>query len=160
MANKGWKLVGKPLNDLKKLLQHLYNVLNINCYFACRLFERPKQAFLLEDILKIDNINFHAFKWVLAMHLAELNNGSVRVQDILKLFNNLFPDREKLSKEKKWDLNSINTIDIYAKSQDSYMFPNREEFLSVLPSDINNLRFENIGTYDLASHCPIMSFSR
>ena len=155
--------LGYP-SDIKKLLGIALEMLAPGGRFVCRLFERPSSPFTLDDIMMAASapasLNFHALKWMIAMHVAAQNEAMVPVVQILATFNKLFPDRERLSRDTGWPRTAIDTIDIYQDSAMSYSFPCREEFLTIIPDSAIEVEFRNCGTYNLASCCPILAFRK
>lgn len=152
------------LAHLKTLFLKLRDVMAPGAAFACRLFERPETPFTKALLLKFADgpapINFHAFKWQLAMHLAAETGASVPVAQILATFETLFPDREKLAAATGWPLAAISTIDVYRGSPIIYTFPSRAEFTDALPQGVKDVRFDAVGRYDMAECCPILSFRK
>lgn len=132
--------------------------------FVCRLFERPDTPESRESLLATAagpaRINFHAFKWQVAMHLAGQRHATIPVPDILALFNELFPDRAALAARTGWPPGLIELLDIYRDSEVRFTFMTRSEILAVLPAGISDLQFEICSNYDLAERCPMMSFRR
>jgi SAM-dependent methyltransferase len=132
--------------------------------FVCRLFERPDAPWSRETLLATASgpaaINFHAFKWQVAMHLAGTTQPTVPVPAILELFNELFPDRAALAARTGWPRDVIDLIDVYRESEVRFTFMNRREMLAVLPPLIADQRFDACGSYDLAECCPMLSFRR
>lgn len=152
------------LREIRQLLGRVVDLLAPGGKFACRLYERPEKPFTEEHLRQMGSrrasLNFHAFKWQLAMHLAENAGASIPVVLIRERFNDLFPDRDKLARETGWPREIIDMIDIYKGSPTLYVFPNRREFLNVLPEGISDVRFVTCGTYDLAECCPMLAFSK
>jgi len=132
--------------------------------FVCRLFERPDVPQSREDLLATAagpaRINFHAFKWQVAMHLAAREPATIAVPQILELFDELFPDRGALAARTGWPRELIDLIDVYRGSEVRFTFMTRSEILAVLPAGISELRFDACSDYDLAECCPLMSFRR
>ena len=128
--------------------------------FACRVFERPDEPFTDEDLrISVESAmhdSFHAFKWQMAMSLAEQSGTAVKVTDILSHFNRLFPDREGVAEKTGWPLEVINTIDVYRQSDMSLCFPNRREFERHFAQGFREFQWLASGTYDLAERCPIV----
>lgn len=128
--------------------------------FACRVFERPDEPITDDDLrIGIDGAthgNFHAFKWQIAMSLAEQSGTPVRVTDILSRFNRLFPVRESVAEKTGWPMEVINTIDVYEQSDMSLCFPNRQEFEQHFAQGFREFEWLACGTYDLAERCPIV----
>jgi hypothetical protein len=150
------------LREVRLLLSRVVDLMVCGGRFACRLYERPEQA-LTEDQLRQmgarpATLNFHAFKWQLAMHLAETSGASMPVVLIRERFNELFPDRDRLARDTGWPHDIIDMIDIYRGSPTIYVFPDRREFVDALPKGISDVRFEPSGRYDLAECCPMLTF--
>jgi SAM-dependent methyltransferase len=126
-----------------------------------RLYERPTPppllTAMLEDVAAGGFGNFHAFKWLLAMHIAETSGGTVAAPDILAVFSELYPDRERLAALTGWSPEEISTIDSYKDSSVEFSFPNRREFTDLFSQRFVNVRFHSCGGYPLAECCPIVS---
>lgn len=105
-------------------------------------------------------VNFHAFKWQLAMHIAGYTSSTVRVELISQRFNEMFPDRDELAQRTGWSRKEIDTIDVYQGSPMAYSFPNRVEYQQALPPGISGVEFQACGDYDLAHCCPILTFRK
>lgn len=152
------------LASLHALLRKLQDGMAPGAAFACRLFERPETPFTRAHLLAFGDgpapINFHAFKWQLAMHIAAESGAAVPVLRILDTFDRLFPDREKLAAATGWKLQTISTIDVYRGSPNIYTFPSRAEFTKALPQGVTDVRFDPCGHYDMAECCPILSFRK
>jgi SAM-dependent methyltransferase len=152
------------LREIRQVLGRVVNLLAPGGRFACRLYERPEKPFTEEHLRQMGSqpapINFHAFKWQLAMHLAETTGAAMPVVLIRERFNELFPDRDRLARDTGWPRDIIDMIDIYRGSPTTYVFPNRREFLDVLPKGISDVRFEPCGSYDLAECCPMLAFQK
>lgn len=152
------------LREIRLVLARVFGLMAEGGRFACRLYERPQQPFTEDQLLQAGSqratLNFHAFKWQLAMHLAEKVGASLPVVLIRERFNELFPDRSRLAEETGWKREIIDMIDIYKGSPTIYVFPNRHEFLDALPAGVANVRFEPCGSYDLAECCPMLTFEK
>jgi hypothetical protein len=152
------------LREIRQVLECVIDLLAPGGCFACRLYERPEKPFtedhLRQAAARRATVNFHAFKWQIAMHLAEDGGASMPVVLIRERFNELFPDRDKLARDTGWPRDVIDMIDIYRGSPTIYTFPSRREFLDVLPKGISRARFESSGTYDLAECCPMLAFRK
>ena len=152
------------LESLRTLFAALRDAMADGAPFACRLFERPETPFTRTHLENFATgpapINFHAFKWQLAMHIAAQTGASVPVAQILSTFDTLFPDRAQLAAATGWKLETISTIDVYRGSPVIYTFPSRAEFTAALPAGVKDIRFEPCGSYDMAECCPILSFRK
>ncbi len=151
-------------DEIERLMRVLKARLLDGGRFVCRVFERPDEPITDEDLLlSIDSAahgNFHAFKWQIAMSLAEQSGASVRAVDILASFNRLFPDRDRIAEKTGWSLEVINTIDVYEQSSMSLCFPNRQEFEQHFALGFDEFEWLASGTYDLAERCPIVLAKR
>lgn len=152
------------LADIGRLFGIVARLLLPGGAFACRLYERPAVPIGLDDVLattqRRDAMNFHAFKWQLALHLAEATSPVVPVARIGERFDALFPDRDALAARTGWSRAEIDTIDVYAGSPLAYTFPNRVEFTRLLPQGIVAAEFQPCGSYDLAECCPMLTFRK
>jgi SAM-dependent methyltransferase len=151
-------------DQVRELLQRSERCLAAGGRFVCRLFERPDKAFNVDELRAVATapaqINFHAFKWQVAMHLAGITQATVPVQEILSRFNELFPDRDALAARTGWARQIIDLIDVYEGSDVSFTFMSRQEIAELLPEDAVDVRFIRCGSYDLADRCPLLTFSR
>jgi len=158
LNNLAWR------SEIARMLERAMQWLRPGGRFACRLFERPAAGFsrrqLQRGASETAGINFHAFKWQVAMHLAQERGANVPVASILQSFNELFPDRDELSRTTGWPRQVIDTIDVYQGSHISYSFPDRREFIEALPQDAIDVTFTPCGSYDLAACCPILTFQK
>jgi SAM-dependent methyltransferase len=152
------------LREIRLLLARLVELLVPGGRLACRLYERPEKPFTEEHLLDIAAgpapLNFHAFKWKLAMHLAATVGAAVPVVLMRERFDELFPNREKLARTTGWSRDLIDMIDIYRGSPTVYLFPSRREFLDALPGGISQIRFAPSGNYHLAECCPMLTFEK
>lgn len=132
--------------------------------FVQRLLERPATPYTRDDLLRIASapaeINFHAFKWMLCMVLAEESGYVVKDTDRLVLFNTLFPDRDALCAVTGWTREAVDTMDLYIDGTYSVAFCNRREYYNTIPADAIEIQFVYQNNYDLAENCPIMSWKK
>ena len=152
------------LDEIERLLRIVVDLLLPGGTFACRLYERPARPFTLDDLLatasRPGTLNFHAFKWQLALHLAQVRSPVVPVERVGERFDALFPDRDALARRTGWSRAEIDTIDVYKGSPLAYTFPDRVEFTRLLPPGIEAAEFQPCGSYDLASCCPMLTFRK
>jgi SAM-dependent methyltransferase len=151
-------------HEVREVLSRVLASLRPGGRFVCRLFERPDVPLGREDLLAAASgparINFHAFKWQVAMHLAEQTQATIPVPGIVALFDDLFPDRQAVAARTGWPRELIDLLDVYRDSEVRFTFMTRSEILAVLPPGITDLRFDACSNYDLAQCCPLMSFRR
>ena len=155
------------LGDLDKMRvfqSRCYEWLKPGGVFVQRISERPAVPYTRQTLIDITTqpalINFHAFKWVLCMVLAEESSYVVRDTDRLTLFNEICPDRDALCAATGWSRDAVDTMDLYIDGEYSVAFCSREELLSTIPKDAVDIQFVNMTDYDLAENCPIMSWKR
>jgi SAM-dependent methyltransferase len=141
-------------HEVRAVLPRILQSLRPGGRFICRMFERPDSPQDLDALRATAaapaRINFHAFKWQLAMHLAGVTRATVPVQEILALFNELFPDRAALAARTGWPRELIDLVDVYRDSEVRFTFMTRQESIAVLPPGITDLRFDACSNYDLA----------
>jgi len=132
--------------------------------FACRVFERPAEPITEKDLRCViddgTHGNFHAYKWQIAMSLAADSSGAVQAVEILDRFNQLFPQRVELARKTGWNIDVINTIDVYENSGIALLFPSRQEFDSLFTKHFDRYEWRSCGSYDLAQRCPIFVAER
>ncbi|MBL8905190.1 MAG: class I SAM-dependent methyltransferase [Rhizobiales bacterium] len=147
--------------EIRQLLLTVREHLEPGGRFVCRLYARPEKPWswqeLLDEAAGRATVNFHAFKWKIAMRIAADGGAAVPVTRIHEQFERHFPDREKLAAVTGWDRSVIDMIDTYRGSSAVYCFPTRAEFLDCLPSGFRGIGFHPSGTYDLAEDCPIFA---
>lgn len=146
--------------DVMALFERALNWLKPGGYFVCRFFTRPNMPVTLEQLqtqaIK-PTMNFSAFKRLLPAYIAEqTGNAWVTTKSMALLFNELFPDRTILP----WDEFNLASIDKYARGDGVTWFPNRQEVFDLVPKSAKHVQFVDVGTYDLAEHCPILEFAR
>ncbi len=151
-------------NDLKQVLRNIRDHLESGGRFVCRLYMRPEKLWSWEELLaeaaRPAKVNFHAFKWKIAMRIAADSEPSVRVEHIVDRFDYYFPDRDEMAAATGWVRPLIDTIDRYRASPAIYCFPTKSEFLGCIPSGFRDSAFHASGTYHLAEDCPIFTSTR
>ena len=138
--------------EVKQLFERTLSWLRPGGVFACRVFTRPDTAITEERILAEaanPTMSFSAWRRLFNMLLAEQHGGIFPVTEIPKLFDKLFPEHSALP----WD--NVDAIDTYRNSTSTSWFPTRQEVLELAPV---GSRFIDVGTYDIAHTCPILTF--
>ncbi len=152
------------LAEIRAVLRQAALRLAQGARLVCRVFERPDAAITRDDLFQVvrggARINFHAFKWRMAMSLAGRHGASVPVAGILELFAGMFPDTARLCAQSNWPVDDIKTIQAYRGSNAVYCFPNRAELLAQMPPEMGEVSFHPSGQYDLCERCPIMTAMR
>jgi len=146
--------------ELTRLLGQVHEHLEPGGRFVCRVFLRPDTLWSWHQLqtmaVQPASVNFHAFKWMLAMRIAADTQPSVPVALIRERFDHYFPDRTALAACTGWAAEVIAMIDIYRDSAEVLCFPSRAEFLACLPPGFTNIGFHPCGTYDLAEVSPLL----
>ena len=75
---------------------------------------------------------------------------------MLEVFDDLFPNRNSLP----WPTELTASLEIYRDSDTVFWLPTRQEILDILPETATDVQFIDVGTYDIAETCPILTFTR
>lgn len=102
--------------------------------------------------------SFHAFKWRLAMLLADRGQGTVAVQEVYRVFEREF-DRRALSETTCWPRAVIETINAYRDTPTVYTFPTLAQLKSIV-GPTWKFQAARIANYELAERCPTLLFRR
>jgi ubiquinone/menaquinone biosynthesis C-methylase UbiE len=152
-------MVGYP-DDIKFLFERSYRWLKPDGTFAMRFFTRPTEPVTREQLIEEASnptVGFSAFRRLLPMYVAvNEGNSCIRQSRVLEVFDEMFPDRSVL----KWDPEHMKTMDSYKDTTTTSWFPTREEILEFVHPDAKNVRFIDVGTYDIADTCPILTFTK
>jgi SAM-dependent methyltransferase len=148
-----------------RLLDAVARVLEPGGRLVCRAFVTPDPGEPIDTVrdraLAGQTPSFHAFKWELTMAIvAEDGAADIRVQRILDVFEDRFPDRGAAAAAAGWHLADMATIDIYRGSDEVYSFPTSAEIMRVVPDSFVNARFVAVGTSPLAERCPLLVADR
>ena len=140
--------------DVRRLFERSLTWLKPGGVFACRVWTRPDEPVTREQILaEADKgtMSFTAFRRLFNMHIADRDGSIFPVTQIAELFDELFPDPTQLP----WE--NTSSIDAYRTSTATSWFPTRQEILDIAPA---GSRFVDVGTYEIAETCPILTFTR
>jgi hypothetical protein len=147
------------LGDLGKISNLVYKCkiwLRPGGVFIHRLFERPiipiSMTEILYDLRMYSGADWNAFKWKMVYYMAEKNNGPVALTKVRDLFNELAPDRKKISAATGWPTEQIDTIDLYENITTVTFIPNRQQWIGVC----DGAEFIETTGYNLAETCPLM----
>lgn len=148
----------------RRLLEQIARVLKPGGRAAIRLFAGPETpedlSAVTADAAQGRIANFHALKWRVAMACAAQHpERQIFVADILRSFNDLFPDRTELVRRTGWPAEVINTIDSYAGSSAEYNFVPAEALAEEAAQVFGQVRLAPTGTYALSERCPLLVFS-
>lgn len=143
-----------------RLYQQLRKFVRHGGQLAFRVYLTPDAGETIADLVKLSTnaaeCSFQVFKWRLMMAMvAETGNPNVQIHNVWLRFQQLFPDRARVSRETGWTIHDIDSIDIYRGSSEVYNFPTQAQFLDVIPPDFEH-RLQPIGTYELAERCPVL----
>lgn len=150
---------GEPLNALFERLVHW---LQPGGVCAVRVFSRPSTPVTEQDVRnQVGKLNWHAFRCFLNMHIGSTQGTNIPSKNMLKTFDQLFPDRVVLCEQTGWDLQEIiNSMDSYKISPNSTSYPTPEEWLEMVPPHLQDVRLEHAGDYQLAENYPILTFRK
>lgn len=139
-----------------------FNMLEPGGTVAQRIFHKPKDKItrdmLIDMLSKPATVNFNAFKWMMFMAYAEEAHDKIKVRNILKFFNEICPVREFAAKDTGWNIDDINTIDLYKDSDWEVIVMSKKDWLETIPKGATNVQFTYCDDYDLAELCPILSY--
>ncbi|MBU0688224.1 MAG: class I SAM-dependent methyltransferase [Gammaproteobacteria bacterium] len=103
---------------------------------------------------------FHAFKWRLSMAIAsQTPNYTFLVSETLRIFDRQFPDRQQLAEVTGWDMQDIDTLDLYQDSIALYSYPPLASLRKTLPKALVEIGLM-YGHYELAERCPLLILER
>jgi SAM-dependent methyltransferase len=136
--------------EVRTLFERSMRWLKPNRVFATRMWTRPDEPVTLEYIRsQVGQMSFTAWRRLLNMYIAERDGSVFAVPKIAELFDDLYPDPSVLP----WA--DTSAIDAYRTSTSTSWFPTRAEILDIAPP---GSRFVDVGTYEIADTCPILTF--
>jgi hypothetical protein len=146
-------------HDQLQLLDRILDWLEPGGVFACRMYTRPDTPITLDDLRREGlnpTINWSAYRRMLSMYLAEIEGQTIHTRNITAVFDELFPDRSILP----WTQQELEMIDTYATSKLQSCLPTRKELEQIIPSRARDVQFIDVGNYDLAHCCPVLTFKK
>jgi hypothetical protein len=146
-------------HDQLELLDRILDWLEPGGTFACRMYTRPDTPITLDDLRGEGlnpTINWSAYRRMLSMYLAEIEGQTIHTRNITAVFDELFPDRSILP----WTPQELEMIDTYATSKLQSCLPTRKELEQIIPSRARDVQFIDVGNYDLAHCCPVLTFKK
>ena len=146
-------------HDQLELLDRILDWLEPGGVFACRMYTRPDTPITLNDLRREGlnpTINWSAYRRMLSMYLAEIEGQTIHTRNITAVFDELFPDRSILP----WTQQELEMIDTYATSKLQSCLPTRKELEQIIPSRAREVQFLDVGNYDLAYCCPVLTFKK
>jgi hypothetical protein len=146
-------------HDQLQLLDRILDWLEPGGVFACRMYTRPDTPITLDDLRREGlnpTVNWSAYRRMLSMYLAEHVGQTYPFAEITPLFDGLFPDRSILP----WTKEQLEMIDTYATSKLQSCLPTRRELEQIIPARAREARFVDVGNYDLAYCCPVLTFKK
>lgn len=149
--------------DCNKLFSSISDVLKPGGLLSLRIFQRPYHAENVDDVFNDVKAcgNFHIFKWYLAMAVQGYDyEAGVKLADVWNIFNDRYPDKQKLADLTGWSINEIETIDNYKGVQGTYSFARVDEIMDVAEKFNLELMEVYYPTYELAERCPTLLFRR
>jgi hypothetical protein len=146
-------------HDQLQLLDRILDWLEPGGVFACRMYTRPDTPITLDDLRREGlnpSINWSAYRRMLSMYLAEIEGQTIHTRNITAVFDELFPDRSILP----WTQKELEMIDTYATSKLQSCLPTRKELEQIIPARARDVQFIDVGNYDLAHCCPVLTFKK
>jgi SAM-dependent methyltransferase len=164
LADGSLNLLELP-GEVDQACTELARVMKRGGRFICRVLLAPDRSESISDLRAAVASgairNFHAFKCRLAAAMVtQPSTPNVKVHEIFELFSELFRDRGRLVEMTGWSRDEVDTIDFYQGSKTIMNFPTRRHVASVVSQSLSNVRFLEIGTYELAEHCPLLIAER
>lgn len=136
--------------EVRTLFERSMRWLKPNGVFAARVWTRPDRPVSIDFIRsQVGEMSFTAWRRLLNMYIADRDGSIFPVVKIAELFDELYPDPSVLP----WE--DISAIDAYRTSTATSWFPTRAEILDIAPP---GSRFVDVGTYEIADTCPILTF--
>jgi len=150
---------GEPL---KAMFERLVCWLQPGGVCAVRVFSRPSAPVTEQDVRnQVGKLNWHAFRSFLNMHIASTQGTNIPSKNMLKTFDRLFPDRAALCEQTGWDFQEISmSMDSYRNSPNSTSYPTPQEWLDIIPKNLQGVTLEQAGDYQLAENYPILTFRK
>ena len=140
--------------EVRQLFKRSLQWLKPGGVFAARVWTRPDVPVTRERILAEaanPTMGFTAFRRLFNMLIADRDGSVFPVTKIAELFDDMFPDPSVLP----WP--DTSSIDPYRTSTATSWFPTRQEILDIAPQGSH---FVDVGTYDIADTCPILTFTK
>jgi SAM-dependent methyltransferase len=147
-------------DEQRLLIDQLRVVLARGGRLVLRCFATPEQGESLADVREAalsGTVGFHAFKQRFNM-AAALEAGVMNIQSdrLFRMFEELFPDREHLSRASGWSVQAIAEIDAYRGSEYVHCYPSRSQLMALVPGWMAGARFVETLGYPLAERCPLL----
>ena len=146
-------------DDYRAIADALSRVVHPGGRVVIRCFTAPDVPESVEHVIDAALagriLGFHAFKWRLAMAVAQ-GNPNLPMVEVWRIFSNSVPHRKHLADATGWSLDLIGEIDDYASSPFSKSFPTRRQLLDCF----DDARLVDCGGYELAERCPLLVIDR
>ncbi|MEO6609790.1 MAG: hypothetical protein ABIN69_15115 [Aestuariivirga sp.] len=125
-----------------------------------RVYLTPDEGEKIADLVRLCTTqvecSFQVFKWRLMMAMvAQAGNPDLLISKVWMQFQQLFPDRDRMSRVTGWTLHDIDSIDVYRGSSEIYNFPTRAQLLDAIPVRWSR-ELKPIDGYELAERCPLL----
>lgn len=140
------------------LAAELARVLAADGRVVLRLFAAPETRESLAEVAaelragRIGNIN--VLKWRLAMAV-QAEDRNVPVTEILRAFDEVVPERDRLAERPGWSRAHLDSVDVYRGSALTYSFPTLAEVRAALAPALA-VESIHVPGYELGDRCPTL----
>lgn len=148
---------------MDSILAELHRVCAPGATLILRLFVNPDVPDTLEQLmvdLETGRLQgFHAFKLRLLMLLQRSLDQGVQPREAWKMWHALRGQHAACIESRRWSTATVNTIEAYAQSNDTYWFPTQAQALSALGKyfEPRNVHHSDV---ELGDRCPIFVLER
>jgi len=147
---------------IKFLLQKLYDQMAPGAVFACRVVARADKTITEQELIDLtETMSWHAWRLLFVQHIAGTEGATVFNYRKYTRFQELFPDRAALCAQTGWDIEEVSrSMDSYRGAPGYSSNPTRREWLAVVPTAAESAQMIDVGDYELAELCPILTFRK
>ena len=147
---------------IKFLLQKLYDQMAPGATFACRVVARADKTITEQELIDLtETMSWHAWRLLFVQHIAGMEGASVFNFRKYTRFQELFPDRATLCARTGWDIHEVaRSMDSYCGAPGCSANPTRRQWQEQIPKDAEAVQMIDVGDYELAELCPILTFRK
>lgn len=149
-------------DDYRAIVAELRRVVRVGGRCVLRLFAAPREredlAAVARDLESGRIASFHAFKWRLAMAVAD-GAPNVRLADVWAAWREVVRDPPALLARLGWPASLLATIDVYRDAPASYSFPPVDDVVRAFADGFVEVA-RHVPRYELGDRCPTLVFRR